>query len=106
MTTKAEWQELLDNSTGGWPNVNDVYGRKFTAANGNSLFLLAAGLRNGADFNSAGEICLTGRHRLPRATLVVRGACSLVRFFAWTTAAAAIIGYLCARCVLRINFFW
>lgn len=43
MPTKAEWQELLDNTTTTWTTQNGVYGRKFTAANGNSLFLPAAG---------------------------------------------------------------
>ena len=43
--TKAEWQELLDNTTAEWTTVNNVNGRKFTAANGSSLFLPAAGHR-------------------------------------------------------------
>ena len=41
--TKAEWQELIDNTTAVWTKVNGVYGRKFTAANGNSLFLPESG---------------------------------------------------------------
>ena len=41
--TAVEWQELLDNTTAEWTTVNDVYGRKFTASNGNSLFLPATG---------------------------------------------------------------
>ena len=40
---KDEWQELLDNTTAEWTTVNGVYGRKYTATNGNSLFLPAAG---------------------------------------------------------------
>ena len=46
--TKAEWQELLDNTTAEWTTVNGVRGCKFTAANGNSLFLPAAGRRKGS----------------------------------------------------------
>ena len=46
--TKAEWQELRDNTTAEWTTVNNVNGRKFTAANGNSLFLPAAGNRSGS----------------------------------------------------------
>ena len=43
--TKAEWQELLDNTTAECATVNDVFGRKYTASNGNSLFLPATGYR-------------------------------------------------------------
>ena len=39
MPTKEEWQELLDNTTSTWTGS----GRLFTASNGNSLFLPAAG---------------------------------------------------------------
>ena len=53
--TKAEWQELLDNTTAEWTTVNDVYGCKFTAANGNSLFLPAAGGRSGTELGGEGE---------------------------------------------------
>ena len=52
--TKAEWQELLDNTTPEWTTVNNVYGRKFTASNGNSLFLPAAGYRGGSSLNYDG----------------------------------------------------
>ena len=45
MPTPANWQELLDNTTCTWITQNGVSGRLFTAANGNSLFLPAAGLR-------------------------------------------------------------
>ena len=34
---------MLDNTTAEWTTVNNVNGRKFTASNGNSLFLPAAG---------------------------------------------------------------
>lgn len=53
--TKAEWQELLDNTTAEWTTVNNVYGRKFTASNGNRLFLPAAGYRYGSELYDAGE---------------------------------------------------
>ena len=55
MPTKAEWQELLNNTTATWTTQNGVYGRKFTSTNGNSLFLPAAGYRNGTELNVAGE---------------------------------------------------
>ena len=40
MPTKKEWQELLDNCTSEWTQVNGVGGMKFTSKkNGNSIFL-------------------------------------------------------------------
>ena len=47
MPTRAEWQELLDNTTSVSTTQNGVIGVLFTAANGNSLFLPAAGYRGG-----------------------------------------------------------
>lgn len=44
--TLTEWWELIDNTTKEWTNLNRVYGRKFTAPNGNSIFLPAAGYRS------------------------------------------------------------
>ena len=41
----VEWQELYNNTTCTWTTQNGVNGRLFTASNGNSLFLPAAGLR-------------------------------------------------------------
>ena len=41
--TKGEWQELYNNTTVTWTQQNGVNGRLFTATNGNSLFLPAAG---------------------------------------------------------------
>ena len=52
--TKAEWQELLDNTTAVWATQNGVNGRKFTAANGSSLFLPAAGYRDGSSLYGDG----------------------------------------------------
>jgi hypothetical protein len=43
MPTIAEWGELYLNTTSEWTTQNGVNGRLITAANGNSLFLPAAG---------------------------------------------------------------
>ena len=45
MPTKEEWQELYSNTTSVWTTQNGVNGLRFTASNGNSLFLPAAGYR-------------------------------------------------------------
>ncbi len=45
MPTKAEFEELCNNTTVTWTRQNGVNGRLFTASNGNSLFLPAAGHR-------------------------------------------------------------
>ena len=55
MPTQAEFQELLDNTTVTWTTKNGVNGRLFTASNGNSLFLPAAGYRNYSDLDYAGS---------------------------------------------------
>ena len=44
MPTETEIQELIDNTTKEWTQVNGVNGYKFTASNGNSIFIPAAGL--------------------------------------------------------------
>ena len=54
MPTEEEWQELLDNTTVTWTTQNGVNGRLFTASNGNSLFLPAAGYR-GNELHNAGD---------------------------------------------------
>ncbi len=41
--TYNEWQELITYTTSTWVYQNGVNGRKFTASNGNSIFLPAAG---------------------------------------------------------------
>ena len=46
MPIKEEWQELYNNTTHTWTTQNGVNGWLFTASNGNSLFLPAAGLRS------------------------------------------------------------
>ena len=43
MPTRQEWQELFNNTTYTWTTQNGVNGGLFTAPNGNSLFLPAAG---------------------------------------------------------------
>ena len=43
MPSEVEWQELLDNTTYTWTTQNNVNGMLFTASNGYSLFLPAAG---------------------------------------------------------------
>lgn len=55
MPTRQDWQELLDNTTDTWTTQNGVYGRLFTASNGNSLFLPAAGFRHIDGLFSVGE---------------------------------------------------
>lgn len=43
MPTKAQFDELLANTTNAWTTQNGINGRKFTASNGNSIFFPAAG---------------------------------------------------------------
>ena len=45
MPTDSEWEELINTTTSTWTTQNGVYGRLFTASNGNSIFLPAAGFR-------------------------------------------------------------
>ena len=45
MPTSEQWEELRQNTTNTWTTLNGVNGRLFTASNGNSLFLPAAGSR-------------------------------------------------------------
>ena len=47
-----EW--LIQYTTSIWTTQNGVYGRLFTASNGNTLFLPAAGYRNNSELYSAG----------------------------------------------------
>ena len=56
MPTKEEWLELCNNTTDTWTTQNGVNGRLFTASNGNSLFLPAAGLRWDGELDYAGSI--------------------------------------------------
>ena len=55
MPTMEEWQELYQNTTVTWTQQNGVNGRLFTAPNGNSLFLPAAGYRWGSGLYGVGS---------------------------------------------------
>jgi hypothetical protein len=55
MPTEEEWQELYNNTTCTWTTQNGVNGRLFTAANGNNLFLPAAGYRWNDELYGAGS---------------------------------------------------
>ena len=55
MPTIADWLELKNNTTSTWTTRNDVNGRLYTASNGNSVFLPAAGYRWFDGFNNAGK---------------------------------------------------
>ena len=57
MPTKAEWRELLNNTTVTLTTQNGVNGRLFTASNGNSLFLPASGCRYYGTLFYAGSYC-------------------------------------------------
>lgn len=54
MPTKEEMQELNEDCTWTWTTQNGVNGMKVTGPNGNSIFLPAAGYRNGTDFEDCG----------------------------------------------------
>ncbi len=49
--TDDQWRELIDNTIASWITQNGVNGRLFTASNGNSLFLPAAGFRWGLELD-------------------------------------------------------
>ena len=51
--TEAEWIAFREQNTWTWTTQNGVNGRLVTAANGNSIFLPAAGYRYGTDLNNA-----------------------------------------------------
>ena len=55
MPTEAEWKELINNTTAEWTTMNGDNGRKFTASNGESLFLPVAGYRWDGELYSAGS---------------------------------------------------
>ena len=52
MPTYEEWMELLNNTTSTWTTLNGINGRLFTASNGASLFLPAAGYFSSSDLHS------------------------------------------------------
>jgi hypothetical protein len=56
MPTADDFKELIICTTHEWTTVNGVQGIRFTAANGNSIFLPAAGSRYGQDISDAGTL--------------------------------------------------
>ena len=52
---EEEWHELLNNTTVRWTQQNGVNGMLFTASNGNTLFLPAAGCHWAAGLDGAGS---------------------------------------------------
>ena len=55
MPTLAQVKELINNTTKTIETVNGVKGMRFTAANGNSIFLPYTGYRNGKDVINNGD---------------------------------------------------
>lgn len=55
MPTKAQFEELIANTTNEWVTINSVNGRKFTASNGNYIFFPAAGRVDGGSLNYRGS---------------------------------------------------
>lgn len=54
--SKAQWDELLNNTTNQWTTQNGVKGRLFTSKkNGQTLFLPAAGCFWGSELDGAGS---------------------------------------------------
>lgn len=54
MPTATEFQELYDNTTSTWVTIDGVDGRKFTASNGNYIFIPASGDCSGTSFYDRG----------------------------------------------------
>lgn len=55
MPTKAQFEELLANTSDEWTTISGINGRKFTASNGNYIFFPAAGYVNGGSLNIMGS---------------------------------------------------
>ena len=55
LPTKKEYEELLNRCTWKWTTQNGVNGYRVTGPNGNSIFLPAAGYRDGSSLYSAGS---------------------------------------------------
>ena len=55
MPTSADWEELIRNTTVQWDTVNGIGGRTFTADNGNSIFLPAAGYHKDTSMELVGK---------------------------------------------------
>lgn len=56
--TKTEWEELVNNTTHVWLTEEGISGWKFTASNGNSIFLPAAGYKT----TNVNDIYQTGHY--------------------------------------------
>ena len=58
MPTKADLEELTDNTTSTWETLNGVNGRRFTSkTNGNSIFVPAAGHCSIGSVFGVGSLC-------------------------------------------------
>ena len=56
MPTKADFEELIDNTTSVWETLNGVNGRRFTSkTNGNSIFIPAAGSCSNGSVDAVGS---------------------------------------------------
>ena len=55
MPTRAEQDELINNCTWQWTTLNGVNGYRVTGPNGNSIFLPAAGCRDGTEVYDQGS---------------------------------------------------
>lgn len=55
MPTKAQFDELLANTTDEWTAISGINGRKFTASNGNYIFFPAAGDVGGGSLSGRGS---------------------------------------------------
>lgn len=55
MPTKAQFDELLANTTDEWTAISGINGRKFTASNGNYIFFPAAGYVSGGSLGNRGS---------------------------------------------------
>ena len=55
MPTKAQCDELTANTTFTWTTINGVNGGKFTASNGNYIFIPAAGHWNNSSYTNEGS---------------------------------------------------
>ena len=55
MPTHEDWQELYNNTSREWTQINGVNGYKCTASNGNYIFLPAAGYGSGSSLYSEGS---------------------------------------------------
>lgn len=57
MPNYNDWQELLKNTTCTFTTQNGATGVRFTASNGNSIFLPAAGLMSADGLSQCGAVC-------------------------------------------------